>query len=167
MAASLVHIAAGFSVVEDPLLPGNILLTLVHRDTPFLFTQNFRSIQGGRIYLQSKQLLVRDDDVQVLHGFNTVKDAEGYLTNKLITDDVVVALKPLLLDPSEVWIYEAQYRFSKLPRDDKLGQRHLLTPLGAWPARYFVPDSLRNYFKFAVPSRGFGFKAMVSGAGRL
>ena len=56
---------------------------------------------------KTKELLVRKDDVQVLHGFASVKDAENYLTNKLFTDDVVVALKPLLTDQPEVRIYEA------------------------------------------------------------
>ncbi len=51
MAAGFVHIAASFSIVEDPLLSGNILLALVHRDTPFLFDQNVRSVLRGRIYL--------------------------------------------------------------------------------------------------------------------
>ena len=65
---------------------------------PFLTT-----VAGAK----SKELLVRNDDVQVLHGFASVKDAENYLTNKLFTDDVVVALKPLLIDAPEVRIYEA------------------------------------------------------------
>ena len=50
MAASLVHIATGFRVVEDPLLPDNIFLILVHRNTPFLFDQNFRSVLRARLH---------------------------------------------------------------------------------------------------------------------
>ena len=40
MAANLAHIATTFGVIEAPLFPGNILLTLVHSDTPSLFDQN-------------------------------------------------------------------------------------------------------------------------------
>ena len=38
MAVSLVNVATGFGVVEDLLLSGNILLALVYRSTPLLFT---------------------------------------------------------------------------------------------------------------------------------
>ena len=36
-----------------------------------------------------------------------------------------------------------------------------------WPARYFVPDAMRDYCMFDLSSRGMGFGAMVSGAGGL
>ena len=63
---------------------------------PFLNT-----IKGAK----SKELLVRDEDVQVLHGFDTVENANAYLTNELFTNDVVVGLKPLLKGNPEVRIY--------------------------------------------------------------
>jgi hypothetical protein len=53
----------------------------------------------------SKQLLIRDEDVQVLHGFDTVANAEAYLTNTLFTNDVVVALGPLLQGAPEIRVY--------------------------------------------------------------
>ncbi|RKF36849.1 hypothetical protein BCY89_04025 [Sphingobacterium siyangense] len=53
----------------------------------------------------SKELLVRTDDVQVLHGFESVEDAEAYLSTALFNNDVVVALKPYLQDNPEVRIY--------------------------------------------------------------
>ena len=56
---------------------------------------------------QSKELLVRDDDVQVLHGFGTVEQANAYLTTELFTADVVGALKPLLDAAPDVRIYQA------------------------------------------------------------
>ncbi len=56
---------------------------------------------------KSKELLVRDDDVQVLHGFASRKQAEAYLSSDLFTKDVVVGLKPLLKADPEVRIYEA------------------------------------------------------------
>ena len=56
---------------------------------------------------KSKELLIRDDDVQVLHGFATRKQAEAYLSSDLFTRDVVVGLKPLLKADPEVRIYSA------------------------------------------------------------
>jgi hypothetical protein len=64
--------------------------------TPFL-----KTIAGAR----SKELLVRDDDIQVLHGFDTVEQANAYLETGLFTSDVVGALKPLLDAAAEVRIY--------------------------------------------------------------
>jgi hypothetical protein len=64
---------------------------------PFL-----NSIPGAK----SKALLVRSEDVQVLHGFETVDQANAYLSSKLFNDDIVVALKPLLRADPEVRIYQ-------------------------------------------------------------
>lgn len=49
----------------------------------------------------------RDDDVQVLHGFATRKQAEAYLSSNLFTKDVVANIKPLLKADPEVRIYSA------------------------------------------------------------
>jgi hypothetical protein len=57
---------------------------------------------------KSKELLIRNDDVQVLHGFATRKQAEAYLSSDLFTKDVVVSLKPLLKADPEVRIYSAE-----------------------------------------------------------
>ncbi|MNL24913.1 hypothetical protein D3C87_1463650 [compost metagenome] len=54
----------------------------------------------------SKELLVRDEDVQVLHGFDTAKNAQAYLESELFTADVVGGLKPLLDDAPEIRIYQ-------------------------------------------------------------
>lgn len=54
---------------------------------------------------KSKELLIRDNDVQVLHGFANRKQAEDYLSSNLFTKDVVVELKPLLKAEPEVRIY--------------------------------------------------------------
>ena len=53
----------------------------------------------------SKELLIRTDDVQVLHGFKTQADAEAYLKTDLFNNDVVLALKPYLQASPEVRIY--------------------------------------------------------------
>ena len=53
----------------------------------------------------SKELLIRDDDVQVLHGFNSVEDAKAYLESGMFNDDVVTGLKPLLEAAPEIRVY--------------------------------------------------------------
>jgi hypothetical protein len=65
---------------------------------PFLDT-----IAGAK----SKELLVRDEDVEVLHGFDTAEEANAYLKSRLFTSDVVGALTPLLDAEPDVRIYEA------------------------------------------------------------
>lgn len=55
---------------------------------------------------KSKELLARAEDVQVLHGFDTVENAKAYLTSVLFTRDVVGGLKPLLEAEPEIRIYE-------------------------------------------------------------
>lgn len=54
----------------------------------------------------SKELLVRDEDVQVLHGFDSAENAKAYLSTDLFTRDVVGGLSPLLKAEPEVRIYE-------------------------------------------------------------
>jgi hypothetical protein len=64
--------------------------------TPFLTT-----IEGAK----SKELLLRDDDVQVLHGFDSAAHANAYLKSSLFERDVVGALAPLLDAPPDVRVY--------------------------------------------------------------
>jgi hypothetical protein len=64
---------------------------------PFLET-----IAGAR----SKELLVRDEDVQVLHGFDAAQQARAYLESGLFTADVVTALEPVLEAAPDVRIYQ-------------------------------------------------------------
>ena len=64
---------------------------------PFLST-----IPGAK----SKDLLLRTEDVQVLHGFDSRASAEGYLGSTLFQKDVVRALKPYLMADPEIRIYE-------------------------------------------------------------
>ncbi len=56
---------------------------------------------------ESKSLLVRKEDVQVLHGFSSMEAAESYLASDLFKNDVVDALTPLLDAAPEIRIYEA------------------------------------------------------------
>lgn len=64
--------------------------------TPFL-----EQVQGTK----SKDLLVRDEDVQVLHGFDSVSDAQVYLKSDIFNNDVVTELAPLLEAAPEIRIY--------------------------------------------------------------
>ena len=57
---------------------------------------------------KSKELLVRDEDVQVLHGFDSRAAAESYLKSRLFGNDVVGELKPYLMADPEIRIYERQ-----------------------------------------------------------
>jgi hypothetical protein len=57
---------------------------------------------------ESKELLAREDDVQVLHGFDSRASAESYLKSALFGNDVVRELKPYLSAGPEVRIYERQ-----------------------------------------------------------
>jgi len=54
----------------------------------------------------SKELLIRAQDVQVLHGFATVQQAQGYLESALFVEDVVEALKPYLNSAPDVRVYD-------------------------------------------------------------
>ena len=53
----------------------------------------------------SKDLLIRDDDVQVLHGFSSEADANAYLGSELFSNDVVTELKNLLEAAPEIRVY--------------------------------------------------------------
>ncbi len=53
----------------------------------------------------TKDLLVRDEDVQVLHGFDSAEHAAAYLSSDLFKNDVFVGLKPLWSADPEVKIY--------------------------------------------------------------
>ena len=53
----------------------------------------------------SKELLIRNENVSVLHAFTTVAEAESYLTSDLFSNDVVTGLKPFLEDNPIVEIY--------------------------------------------------------------
>ncbi len=64
--------------------------------TPFLET-----IKGAL----TKDLLIRDEDVQVLHGFDSVEHAQAYLSSDMFQNDVFVGLQPLWVSDPEVKIY--------------------------------------------------------------
>ena len=53
----------------------------------------------------SKELLLRTEDVQVLHGFESEADAKAYLSSELFENDVVRELKPYLESNPEIRVY--------------------------------------------------------------
>jgi len=53
----------------------------------------------------SKDLLIRDEDVQVLHGFDSVENAQAYLDSEMFKNDVFLGLKPLWAADPDVKIY--------------------------------------------------------------
>lgn len=55
---------------------------------------------------QSKELLIRDEDVQVLHGFDTTANANAYLGSEMFNADVVKGLAPYLAADPEIRIYD-------------------------------------------------------------
>ena len=61
-----------------------------------------KQIKGAR----SKELLIRDEDIQVLHGFASAADANAYLKSELFNQDVVKGLAPHLDVNPEVRIYD-------------------------------------------------------------
>lgn len=54
---------------------------------------------------QTKDLLIREEDVQVLHGFDSLEAAQAYLKTELFTNDVVSGLQPLWFQDPEIKIY--------------------------------------------------------------
>lgn len=54
----------------------------------------------------SKRLLVREEDVQVLHGFDSVDNAKAYLESDLFKNDVVTGLAPLFEKDPCIKIFE-------------------------------------------------------------
>jgi hypothetical protein len=57
---------------------------------------------------ESKELLLREEDVQVLHGFDSRASAENYLKSALFGNDVVRELQPYLSASPEIRVYERQ-----------------------------------------------------------
>jgi len=68
------------------------------------FKGSFLSQTTGAI---SKELLIRDEDVQALRGFESVENAKGYLTSSMFCQDVVTALGPLPQSSPDARIYSA------------------------------------------------------------
>ena len=90
----MVHLQISLNVLAEDRPTAAEIFTLYK--APFL-----SQAEGAR----SKELLVRDEDVQGLHGFDSVENANAYLASALFNQDVVIALKPLLQSAPDVRIY--------------------------------------------------------------
>ena len=55
---------------------------------------------------QTKRLLIRPEDVQVLYGFRKTEHAQAYLDSSLFSDDLVRDLKPYLETEPDARIYD-------------------------------------------------------------
>lgn len=53
----------------------------------------------------TKELLVREEDVQAIHGFDSVEHTQAYLTSDLFVQKVAPGLKPIWDDDPDVRIY--------------------------------------------------------------
>ncbi len=54
----------------------------------------------------TKELLIRDEDVQVIHGFDTPAHARAYLETDMFKNDVAKGLAPTWSCDPDVRIYE-------------------------------------------------------------
>ncbi len=66
------------------------------------YCQPFLDTINGAV---TKELLIRDEDVQVLHGFDNAEHAQAYLSSEMFKNDVFVGLQPLWEDEPQVSIY--------------------------------------------------------------
>lgn len=66
------------------------------------YRQPFLSTIPGAL---TKDLLIRAEDVQVLHGFDNAEHAQAYLSSEMFRKDVFVGLKPLWSADPDVRIY--------------------------------------------------------------
>ena len=53
----------------------------------------------------TKELLIRDEDVQVIHGFDSMEHAKAYLDTDMFKKDVFVGLKPTWAADPDVRFY--------------------------------------------------------------
>lgn len=54
----------------------------------------------------TKELLIRDEDVQVIHGFDSMEHAKAYLETEMFNEDVAVGLKPTWSADPDIRFYE-------------------------------------------------------------
>mgnify|MGYP000114116075 FL=1 len=66
------------------------------------FRQPFLETIEGAL---TKELLVRDEDVQVIHGFDSMEHARAYLETKMFKDDVAVGLQPTWSGAPDIRFY--------------------------------------------------------------
>ncbi|MDF7673674.1 hypothetical protein PT277_09405 [Acetobacteraceae bacterium ESL0709] len=57
----------------------------------------------------SRELLLRSEDLQVMYGFDTEKNAKAYLRSSLFTQDILGSIRPLLDTSPEIRLYQELY----------------------------------------------------------
>lgn len=82
-------------VIDEEKRPAAVKVYTDYRG-PFL-----EQIEGAL----TKELLVRDEDVQVLHGFDSVEHASAYLQSQMFNDDAAVGLKPTWSADPKIVVY--------------------------------------------------------------
>ena len=53
----------------------------------------------------TKELLIRDEDVQVIHGFDSMEHAKAYLETEMFKNDVVAGLQPTWAAAPDIRFY--------------------------------------------------------------
>ena len=90
---------------------------------------------------KTKELLVRDEDVQVFHGFTSEESAQAYLSSEIFTNDVVNELKPLLEADPEIRIYGLALVAVEAVETGGAG---MTLDIGASPAGISIPSSKQS-----------------------
>ena len=54
----------------------------------------------------TKELLIRDEDVQVIHGFDSMEHAKAYLETEMFTTKVAPGLQPTWAKDPDIRFYE-------------------------------------------------------------
>ncbi len=54
----------------------------------------------------TKELLIRDEDVQVIHGFDSMEHAKAYLNTEMFKNDVAARLQPTWAADPDIRFYE-------------------------------------------------------------
>lgn len=67
------------------------------------YRQPFLDTVAGAL---TKKCLVRDEDVQVIHGFDSMEHAKAYLDTELFTTKVFPGLKPTWAADPDIRFYE-------------------------------------------------------------
>ena len=70
-----------------------------------VYTKYKQPFLDGVTGAESKELLIRDEDVQVLHGFASEDNARAYLSSDIFRNDVVGELGSLLEADPVISIY--------------------------------------------------------------
>jgi hypothetical protein len=86
-----------------------ITMKIAHENRPLagkVYAKYKQPFLSGIPGAKSKDLLLRAEDVQVLHSFDSKANAESYLKSNLFQKEVVPELTPYLMENPDIRIYE-------------------------------------------------------------